>query len=70
MKTIKEVKKVRKEKIEKEVEKPKVLTEREQLEVRHKELSEHYAWLHTNSIRDIGQLEVILSQVNQRLLEV
>lgn len=41
--------------------------ERTQVLARQKELNDKYEWMKTNKIQDVGQLEVVLSQVNARL---
>ena len=48
----------------------KVVSEKEQTEVRQLELLGVHTWMVTNNIQDIGQLEVKLAQVNQRLTEL
>ena len=47
-----------------------VKNEKDQLADRQAELLGHLTWLQTNKFQDIGQLEVALSQVNQRLTEL
>lgn len=47
-----------------------VPSEKEQLLARQEELHTHILWMQTNRFQDIGQVEVALSYVNQRLTEV
>lgn len=63
----KEDKKVEKKEKKKEV---KVPTELELAVVRQTELLSMYEWMKTNDIKDVSKLEVVLGQVNQRILEL
>ena len=47
-----------------------VLTEKDNLTERHKELSGVHNFLLTNKLNDIGQVEVALAAVNHRLTEL
>lgn len=47
-----------------------MVTEKDQLLARHAELSKVHQFLQTNKFNDIGQVEVTLAHINQRLTEL